>query len=345
MVRIKDVAKELGVSPTTVSNVIHGKKKRVSPEMVKKIEAVLERENYVPNMAGVLLAQSSSKIIAVVFCNKIKYGDKMLQDPFISEMMAGLGESIREKGYFTMLHNTSDFNEVIRMSAMWNVAGLLLFGFRKEDYDILREKLKVPFVTCDGYFDTDINGFVNVGTDDFGGGYRMTKYLLEMGHKNIIYVADDHIGCEMARLKGVKAALGEVGIDFDIDSMPILSSDEKERQQQMEDMAKAIADGTNDYSAIFFAADKYAVQAMSIFQDEGLSIPDQISIVGFDDVNYASVVRPYLTTVRQDILLKAVVMVNTIMNMINGHELPANDMKLPVEVMIRKSVRDINKDR
>lgn len=344
MVRIKDVAAQLGVSSTTVSNVIHGKTNRVSPELVAKIQEVLAKENYVPNMAGVLLAQSNSRIIAIVLCNDVKYGDRMLQDPFISELLGGMEASINEKEYFTMLHNTRDINEVAKIASMWNVAGLILFGFEKEDYEALRKKVKVPFVTIDAYFESEIENYVNVGVDDFQGGYKMGKYLVENGHEKIMYLVEDNSECYKERFAGLKKAYEEKCLEIERESMPLLSSDIKERRQMFESMANEILEGKNDYSAVFFGADSRAIEAMNIFQDFGINIPEDISVSGFDDTSYASVVRPYLTTIRQDILLKSVVVTNTLMNLINKYKAPGKELRLPVEIVVRNSVKDIKAD-
>ena len=341
MVRIKDIAQQLGVSSTTVSNVIHGKSKKASPELVAKIQEALARENYVPNMAGVLLAQNSSKIIGIVLNNKVKYGDKLLQDPFISEILGGLEESITDRGYFTMLHNTRDIMDAARIVTMWNLDGVILIGFDKADYDDLCKKINKPFITVDGYFDTEVDNFVNVGINDFDGGYKMAKYLVSMGHKQFWYVADSHIGCEEARINGIKKCMEEEGLSFTDANCPIISSDENERMEYIKNMAQDILDKKNPYTAVFFASDRYAIEAMNHFQDCGIRIPEDISIVGFDDTAYASIVRPYLTTVRQDILLKSVVITNTLMNVINKYEIPSNTLKLPVEVIERNSVKKI----
>lgn len=341
MVRIKDIAQQLGVSSTTVSNVIHGKSNKASPELVAKIKETLEREHYVPNMAGVLLAQSDSKIIAIVLSNNIRYGDKMLQDPFIREMLAGLEESIREKGYFTMLHNTKDISDVARIAAMWNIAGTVLFGFSKEDCETLRKRTDTPMVTIDGYFETDIDNYVNVGVDDFDGGYQVGKYLVDMGHKNALYIIDNHNGCNKYRLAGFKKAMVEAGNHFDESNSPLIGANEFEQKQFFENMCNEIINGTNIYTALFFASDVYAIGAINYFQDKGINVPEQISIVGFDDTAYATVVRPYLTTVKQDILLKSVVITNTLMNIINKYDIPSKDLKLPVELIERKSVKKL----
>ena len=135
MVRIKDIADELGLSTATVSNVIHGKTKKVSKETVKRVQALLDEKQYIPNMAAVLLAQNNSMIICLVIADHEKYEDKLLQDPFLSALLDELSSQIEESKYFMMIKRTREINEVIRYASMWNMAGLILTGFCKQDYN------------------------------------------------------------------------------------------------------------------------------------------------------------------------------------------------------------------
>ena len=89
-VRIVDIAEELGVSAASVSNVIHGKTKKISDETVKRVQQLLETRQYIPSMAGILLAQNDSKIIGVVINGHKKYGGHILEDPFISALVNAL---------------------------------------------------------------------------------------------------------------------------------------------------------------------------------------------------------------------------------------------------------------
>lgn len=118
MVRIKDIADQLGVSATTVSNVIHGRTNRVSKETIKKVNEALSKGNYVPNMGGVLLSQNNSKIIGVVLNNDKRYENKILQNPFIVEIISALEENIRNAGFFTMLYNANSIVDVAKIATI-----------------------------------------------------------------------------------------------------------------------------------------------------------------------------------------------------------------------------------
>ena len=179
--------------------------------------------------------------------------------------------------------------------------------------------------------------------DDFDGGYQVGKYLVDMGHKNALYLIDNHNGCNKYRLAGFEKAMVEAGNHFDESNSPLVGANDFEQKQFFENMCNEIINGTNSYTALFFASDVYAIGAINYFQDKGINVPEQISIVGFDDTAYATVVRPYLTTVRQDILLKSVVITNTLMNIINKYDIPSKDLKLPVELIERKSVKRLEK--
>ena len=136
-VRIADIAGELGLSTATVSNVIHGKTKKISDETVKRVQTLLEERQYIPSMAGLLLAQNDSRIIGVVVNNHEKYGGKVLEDGFIASSLNCLSEEIERAGYFMMVKTTKDCKEIVRFGSMWNMEGLVVIGFCGQDYQKL----------------------------------------------------------------------------------------------------------------------------------------------------------------------------------------------------------------
>ena len=152
-VRISDIADELGLSTATVSNVLHGKTKKISDETVKRVQALLEEWQYIPSMAGILLAQNSSKIIGVVVNDHEKYEGHVLEDFFVSSSLNYLSEEIERNGQFMMVKKTTNPEEIIRFASMWNLDGLILLGFCDEDYMYLRNHMRIPFVVYDGYID------------------------------------------------------------------------------------------------------------------------------------------------------------------------------------------------
>ena len=104
MITIKEIAQNLNMSTTTVSNVIHGKTKEVSKETIEKVQQYLEEVHYVPNMTARNLAQNQSKIIGIVLKTSQDRYAHILCDPFVAEMMGGIEKAVREAGYYMMLY-------------------------------------------------------------------------------------------------------------------------------------------------------------------------------------------------------------------------------------------------
>ena len=127
MITIKEISRQLGLSTTTVSNVIHGKIKEVSPETIEKVRRYLDEVEYVPNISARNLAQNQSKIIGLVLKTREDRYMDLLMDPFVSEMLVGIEKEVRKAGYYMMLYMSDDIAEIIGHASTWNVDGLLLF--------------------------------------------------------------------------------------------------------------------------------------------------------------------------------------------------------------------------
>ena len=127
-VRICDIAEELGLSTATVSNVIHGKTQKVSDETVQRVTALLEKRQYIPSMAGILLAQNSSGIIGVFVNDHPKYAGHTLRDGFIAASLDALSTEIEAGGQFMMVKKAQCAGEVVRFASMWNMDGIVMIG-------------------------------------------------------------------------------------------------------------------------------------------------------------------------------------------------------------------------
>lgn len=112
-IRIIDIADELGVSTATVSNVIHGKTKKISDATVRRVQEKLVERGYIPNMAATLLSQNNSRIVGVVVNNHPKYEGHVLEDPYISSAVNALSDALESHGYFLMLKKTSDIMDIV----------------------------------------------------------------------------------------------------------------------------------------------------------------------------------------------------------------------------------------
>lgn len=333
-VRIIDIANDLGVSTATVSNVIHGKTKKISDETVKRVQRAIEEKKYIPSMAGILLSRNSSKIIGVVINNHIKYEGRTLQDPFISSAVSYLSEVFEEKGYFMMIKCTTNIQDIITFASMWNMEGLVIIGFCKQDYENLRNNMHIPFVVYDGFCE-NTERYSNISLDDFDGGYQMGKYLITNGHKKIMYAADNNICMDLVRFNGLKKAMDEADIIVTDNMYYILPQSIEERFEYYKKHLKDFL----EYSAIFAASDYYAIELMNFLEDNDISVPKDISVAGFDDIPNGTIVRPKLTTIHQDIRKRAELAVDCLLDVISGME--CKNIILPVSLIERQSVRRI----
>ena len=168
-IRIVDIAERLGLSTATVSNVIHGKTSKMSPRTAQRVWRELEAVGYIPDMAGVWLAQKSSRIIGVVVDDSPKYEGKVLEDGFVTASLNALSREANEKGFFLMVKTTRTLDEVPAFASMWRMEGLILMGFCEADYAALRQAIRTPIVVYDGYMQ-GCPGVVNLVIDHADGG-------------------------------------------------------------------------------------------------------------------------------------------------------------------------------
>ncbi len=337
MVTIKDIADQLGMSTTTVSNVIHGKTREVSKATIEKVEGLLKELDYVPNINARNLAQNKSKIIGFAMKARPDKYSNLLMDPFVSELVGGVEETVRNAGYFMMIYISRDLNKIMRRVSTWNVDGLLLFGMLNDDGIRVSEKYKNPIVCIDTYSIEGIRHFTNVGLEDEKGGYDMTEYLINKGHRKIAFVSDNQTGVDLARFMGYKRALLEYGIEFkDEDFLQI-----KPHESEVEESLQEICEKLKNYTAVFCVSDLYAVMIMAALSDRGVKVPDDISVAGFDDNLLGQLHRPALTTVHQDVKGKGVKAATTLFEIMNGN-IPENKrITLPTKLIIRDTVAQI----
>lgn len=329
-VRIVDIAEELGVSTATVSNVLHGKTKKISDETVKRVQELLEKRGYMPGMADILLAQNNSRIIGIVVNDHEKYEGHVLEDGFISTTINTLSREIDKAGYFMMVKATTQWDEIVQFASMWNMEGLVIIGFCEQDYKKLRECMRIPFVVYEGDFEETKN-ICNLTIDNYGGGYQAGKYLKSMGHEKVLCISDNDESMDSERIKGFRDAMGEIPIGF----MQISFFKEERLCFYKEKLEEIL-----EYTAIFALSDYYAIEIINYLKQQGVRIPEDISIMGFDDTPICYYSSPKLTTIRQGITLRAKKAIEILMNLRNGTE-ERGMLKFPVTLIERESVNKI----
>lgn len=335
MITIKQMADLLGVSPTTVSNVIHGKTNEVSPATIAKVKRIVQESNYIPNMTARNLARNKTHIIGVILCYEKGIGAQALADPFNGELIGSVASAIEARQFYTMVHITNDENEAIHLALSWNVDGLIVCSMHKADWCSIEAVTHKPVVFIDSYFGEGRPDYANIGLDDRGGGYQITSYLIEHGHRRIAFSSDNLQTVDYERFQGYLAALRDHGIRYqDNWYVPFSFVDHSKAP-------KEIFRRQQEFTAVFFASDHYAMLAINYLQDHGLRIPEDLSVVGFDDNILGRNTRPSLTTIHQNPTKKGELAVSLLMNLMNGTPPAQRNIHLPVQLVERNSVRTI----
>lgn len=324
MANLQEIADAVGVSRTTVSNVLYGRTKRVSPQTLQAISALLDAQGYVPNGGGAGIKKLTSHVIAVVFSPAQGDGKAVFQDPFFAEFLGLIQQQTKAMGYYTMFLDGQVLSDVADMSSRWNVDGLLLLGFTQKQYQALKKQLNKPMVLVDGDV-AQTNGIYRVGSDDYNGGWQIGRYLLHRGFDRGIFLGyGGHVSRQ--RWLGFANAQGS-GAQF-----VLLPQEERLRKNVYRAQGSAFLKA----GALAFSADYLAIEAMQFFQDQGVSIPGDLSITGFDDGYICQFARPRLTTVGQNISLKAKTACQMLVDSMAGKE--AYSVENPVNLVVRDSV-------
>lgn len=291
-ITIKDVARLAGVDPSTVSRVI-ADNPRISVKTKEKVLKVMEELDFYPNAIARSLASRSTKTIGVIMPHST---DQVFVNPFFTEVMRGIGASALKRGYNILFSTGNNSEEEYKAtSSLVNgkrVDGLILLTSRIDDktIDSLIKK-KFPFVVVGK---PSNNADVNwVDNDNQEACYHATEHLIKLGHRRIGFIGGEFSYVFMGeRFKGYKKALDLYEIEF---SKELLSLGEF-----LEDggynAAKKLMEQKNKPTAVVVADDLMAIGAMKAVKAHGLSIPEDISIIGFNDTPLASYMDPPLSS-------------------------------------------------
>jgi len=336
MATIKDIARVTGVSATTVSNVIHGKSGRVSAETIEKINKAIIELGYVPNMSARSLVSNSSKVIGMINHIVPHNQSNIMEDPFQSSFIGAIERVLRENGYYLMLRTVETSEELLKFLRNWNVDGMFFTGIFKDEFFDLLSTLTIPIVLIDSYVQHP--NFCNVGLEDFEGSYTATKYLISKGHRRIAFASPNirDGGVLQERFYGYKAALTENSIPFD---KRLVFENEMDIESCLS-LSKEICK-IPDITGIVVTADVMAAGIMAGLRKCGKKVPDDISVVGFDDISLCQMVTPTLTTIHQDIPLRGKIAVDMMLEMLEGKKPEKREVILPTYLVERESVRAI----
>lgn len=333
---LKDIAREVGVSSVTVSNVINGKHNKVSEETIKRIQEVIAKYNYKPNSTARSLAKKKSNIIGFVI-PYVDDNDNFLTSPYNAEIFGVFEKYVRNKGYYLMVRCVKSCIDVVSLFSTWNVDGLVFLGAFYNEIIEIRKRMKLPLVFLDTYYD-DLE-IANVGANDFKGGYLAAKYLITRGHRNIAFIGPDYKqrGVINERYKGYVAAMEESDLIVDRERNYITNTSYDDGVE----VGKKIAFSPENITAIISMSDILALGCMEGLRLSGKIVPDDISVIGFDNLSESRYSNPKLTTISQNIALKGEKLAKYLFKMIeNEEEIVVND-RVDVELIERQSVRSL----
>jgi LacI family transcriptional regulator len=327
-VTIIDVAAEAGVSFGTVSRVINNDV-HVKKETRERVLKAMQKLGFVPNRQARSLAGGKSNTIGVLVPD--------LGTGYIEEIVRGIDAELSLNNFDLVLYTThrtasKEANYVANL-ARGMVDGLLLVLPRSPaDFIGTLTKRNFPFVLIDHQgIGQDCPA---VGAANWQGGYNATEYLIKLGHQRIGFITGwMDLGCALDRLDGYRSALRT----YHIPDAPELIYEGTFFQPDGFAGASALLDLPNPPTAIFASNDVMAMGAMDAIRNRGLRVPDDISVIGFDDIPQASMIRPALTTINQPLEKMGRVATQMLLDLLHQPDKKADRIELPTQLEIRDS--------
>jgi len=301
---IKDIARIAGVGVTTVSRVINNSY-GVSDKTRRKVMEVIEKCKYIPNSNAKNLKQVTSQIICIIV--------KGIFNPFFSDLVIELQKSIETKGYIPLVSYIDESENEIRYASQLikekKAMGIIFLGGSAVDREDELQKLNSPCVyATSNASGCNVLGVSSVSIDDKLEAKGAVSYLLELGHKDILIMGGAIYQKDLiySRYKGVLEAYEERGLFFDKENMYLESKFSCEAAY--ENIYKFLKQ-KKWITAVFAMSDIMAIGIVKCAIDNGLKVPEDISVIGFDGIEQAKFYNPTITTIKQpsgDIAKKSV---------------------------------------
>ncbi|AVF72493.1 substrate-binding domain-containing protein [Vibrio alginolyticus] len=335
MATMKDIAKLAGVSTSTVSHVIN-KTRFVSEEISERVNnAAKELNYYAPSALARSLKVNRTKTIGMLVTTST--------NPFFGEVVKGVERSCYQKGYSLILCNTEGDNERMRQSIntllQKRVDGLILMcsSLEGERIDVFERYPDIPVVVMDWgpmLFTSD-----KIQDNSLRGGYLAAKYLIDCGHTEIGCITGPLIKHQaQMRYEGYKRAMNEAGLEFNANW--IIESDfECEGGYQA---FKKMAQRGALPSSIFVSNDMMAMGVINAANELGIKVPDDLSIIGYDDIHIAKFMSPSLTTIHQPKYRLGQAAVETLVRRLDDKSNDAQVVQLEPTLVVRNSVTNFS---
>lgn len=296
-IKLKDIAKLAKVSEATASLAMNGSP-LVNEKTRQRVLAIAEENNYLPNAMAKGLAKKRSNTIGLIVPD--------IEDAYYARLVRFVDEYVKEKGYNLILAISNDNPEqekcIVRNFIMERAEGIIIapVNDRNPDTTYLKDlkKHRIPHIFVSSYYPTVEAPFVMVDLEE--GSYQLTKYLLEKGHRDIYFLVgpEQEVLSSKYRIEGYKRAYREVG--YKVKNQFIVGC-EKYDYDTAYKMTEQILEKSSSIDAIITINDTMALATVNAIKANGKSIPEDISVAGYDDMFFSTISSVPITTVKQDI--------------------------------------------
>lgn len=332
MVTIYDIAKKSGFSPTTVSKALNDYPD-ISAATKMKIRKIARELGYTPNSSARALATSKSWLIGILYNEDLGLG---IRHPHFSEIIEKFRERIEEAGYeliFIGKRIGERHNSVYEHCLYRGVDGVFIVN--APDVDGLEDLMNssIPCVASEPVSDK----IISVQSDNVEGSRKAVDYLFSLGHRRVAHIAGPlSSAASQERNEGYRLSVSAHGADYG-DSM-VEVADQFNFKSGYEAMQRLL-DRPEPPTALFCSSDLLAFGAIAAARERGLYVPEDISIIGFDDIEMAAYVVPSLTTVRQDRAEIGQTCAELLIRMLDGVSQSPGTLRIPTRLIIRNSCR------
>jgi LacI family transcriptional regulator len=337
-VRLKDLAERLNLSVPTVSRALagHADIAVATRHLVRKTAREM---NYRPNVHAQNLATRAISIHSILILGVPNVLRSLSLNSYYSEIMRAFCDTLDTRSYRFILAAESDtgdefidYHKLVRDHA---AAGAVILDFKQDDERVADlQRAEIPFVVL-GEFEPQSNRECAVWTDNVKGAILATGHLLEIGRKRVAMIGGlPGQMVSLSRIEGYRQALAQAGIQFDENMLAEATGiDERGGCEAMLDLL----DRNDDIDGVFCASDVRSIGALKALRDRGLEVPEDVSLVGYDDLPVASYIHPTLTTIRQPTYEVGVFAMDHLEKMMRGVTIAEHKKVFSPELVVRAS--------
>lgn len=329
LVTIRDVAARAGVSVATVSRVVNHSPHRVSPATRRRVASAVRSMGYHANIIAQGLKQRRTRTIALIVPD--------ISNPFFPAIARGIEDRAQERGYAVLLCNTYEdlarertYLDLLRKRM---IDGLIFatIGSNTRHLRTLRDERLPVVLVARGVDGVPIDAVL---VDNFRGEFEATSHLISLGHRRIVHIAGPaslHVAAE--RRRGYLRALEAAGVP----EQDAVVAEGDFSSDGGREAARALLKQNRPFTAVAAANDLMAIGAMEALRHAGKRVPDDVAVVGFDDITFASLVSPALTTVAQPKYRMGQLAMDRLLELMDGSDAGPRQTVLPPKLVVRES--------